>query len=157
MENQSPTGPNRRNVVVGIAAVSVGVPLMAACAEKTSSAPTAKAGSVLTKTSAVPVGGGVVLTGANVVVTQPTAGSFNCFTATCTHEGCQVGSVANGNIICPCHGSEFSIATGDNVVGPGGQAAGSIAPLAKESISVAGDEIRLGATSSPSASGTPTA
>lgn len=143
MENQPAEGLSRRNVVAGIAVAGVGAPLLVACADKVSNAPTAKVGEVLVKTSEVPVGGGVVLQNANVVVTQPTAGSFDCFTATCTHAGCQVGVVANGTIQCQCHGSQFSISTGENVAGPGGTAPGSVAPLAKEKITVQGNEIHL--------------
>jgi Rieske Fe-S protein len=72
----------------------------------------------LTTTAKVPVGGGQILTPANVVVTQPTAGSFKAFSAVCTHQGCIVGTVAGGTIDCPCHGSKFSIKDGSVVNGP---------------------------------------
>ena len=143
MENQPLEGPNRRNVITGLAAAGVGVPLLAACGAATPSTPTAKPGTALTKTSSVPVGGGVILASANVVVTQPTSGEFKCFSATCTHQGCQLGSVSNGAIICPCHGSEFSILNGANTAGPNGSAPGSVAALSQEKITVADGEIRL--------------
>ena len=41
----------------------------------------------------VPVGGGVILTKDEVVVTQPEAGTFKAFSAVCTHQGCLVGLV----------------------------------------------------------------
>ncbi len=66
----------------------------------------------------VPVGGGVIKTSAQVVVTQPTKGSFKAFSAVCTHQGCLVDTVSDGVIQCPCHGSEFDVATGDVVRGP---------------------------------------
>ena len=73
---------------------------------------------VLTTTAKVPVGSGEIITPANVVVTQPTAGSFKAFSAVCTHQGCIVGSISNGAIHCPCHGSAFSIKDGSVVNGP---------------------------------------
>jgi nitrite reductase/ring-hydroxylating ferredoxin subunit len=60
-------------------------------------------------TSAVPVGGGVVLADRGVVVTQPTAGTFAAFGTTCPHQGCAVNEVADGTINCPCHGSRFHL------------------------------------------------
>jgi Rieske Fe-S protein len=68
--------------------------------------------------AAVPVGGGTVVPAAKVVVTQPSAGTFEAFSATCTHAGCLVGSVSGGTIHCPCHGSQFSISDGSVVAGP---------------------------------------
>jgi nitrite reductase/ring-hydroxylating ferredoxin subunit len=142
VESQSPASPSRRNVVTGLAAVGVAVPLLAACSEATPSGPTAKAGAVLTKTADIPVGGGTVLKSANVVVTQPTAGTFKCFTATCTHQGCQVGGVSGGEIVCPCHGSQFSIVNGAPTAETM-QAGLAQTPLASISITVKGGEISL--------------
>lgn len=87
-----------------------------------SAAPTAGAATgtvkALVKTSAVPVGGGTVLKEQKLVVTQPTAGSFRCFTAVCTHTGCLVNKVENGTIDCPCHGSKYQITDGAVAHGP---------------------------------------
>ena len=63
-------------------------------------------------TSAVPVGGGVILESADYVVTQPSKGSYKAFSKICTHQGCPVASVADGVIHCDCHGSEYSIKDG---------------------------------------------
>ena len=63
-------------------------------------------------TADVPVGGGVILADADFVVTQPSKGTFKAFSKICTHMGCTVGSVADGVIKCPCHGSQFSIEDG---------------------------------------------
>jgi Rieske Fe-S protein len=70
------------------------------------------------QTADVPVGGGMVVEALKVVVTQPTDGDYKAFSAVCTHQGCLVDSVENGVIGCPCHGSQFDIATGDVVQGP---------------------------------------
>jgi nitrite reductase/ring-hydroxylating ferredoxin subunit len=65
-----------------------------------------------TATADIPVGGGKVYPDSQVVVTQPSAGQFKAFSAICTHQGCLVGMVEGGHIICPCHGSQFDITTG---------------------------------------------
>jgi Rieske Fe-S protein len=89
----------------------------------------------LAKTADIPVGGGKILADKKIVITQPRAGSFDAFTAVCTHAGCTVGSVAGGTINCPCHGSKFSIANGSVVNGP------ASSPLAPVSIKVQGTSI----------------
>ena len=107
-----------------------------------SAAPAGSAGSggsaVLAKTSDVPVGGGKILAGPKIVITQPQAGSFKAFTAVCTHLGCTVGTVSGGTINCPCHGSKFSVANGSVVNGP------ATSPLAPISIKVQGTSIVQG-------------
>ncbi|THV13421.1 Rieske (2Fe-2S) protein [Nocardioides caeni] len=72
----------------------------------------------LVATADVPVGGGVILSEEELVVTQPGDGSFVAFTAICTHQGCLVGSVGDGAITCPCHNSTFSITDGSVLGGP---------------------------------------
>jgi Rieske Fe-S protein len=90
---------------------------------------------VLARTTDIPVGGGKILAGQKIVITQPQAGSFDAFTAVCTHLGCIVGTVAGGTINCLCHGSKFSIANGSVVNGP------ASSPLAPVSIKVQGTSI----------------
>ena len=90
---------------------------------------------VLASTSDVPVGGGKILTDKKIVITQPHAGTFDAFTAVCTHQGCIVTRVSGGTINCPCHGSKFSIANGSVVNGP------ASSPLAPVSIKVQGTSI----------------
>ena len=53
-----------------------------------------------------------------VVVTQTKKGRFRVFSATCTHQGCQVSSVDRKKIGCPCHGSQFSAKNGFVLAGP---------------------------------------
>jgi Rieske Fe-S protein len=90
---------------------------------------------VLASTSDVPVGGGKILTDKKIVITQPHAGTFDAFTAVCTHQGCIVTTVSGGTINCPCHGSKFSIVNGSVVNGP------ATSPLAPISIKVQGTSI----------------
>ena len=92
----------------------------------------------LAATSQVPDGGGKIIDGKNIVITQPQAGSFRAFTAICTHEGCIVSNVSNGTINCPCHGSKFSIKDGSVVNGP------APSPLAAIAIKVEGTSIFQG-------------
>ena len=86
-------------------------------------------------TADVPVGGGVILEGKNIVVTQPKDGDFKAFTAVCTHQSCTVSSVKNGTITCPCHGSTYSAADGSVKGGP------ATRPLREIPITVEGDQI----------------
>jgi Rieske Fe-S protein len=89
----------------------------------------------ITKTSDVPVGSGVIVD--EIVVTQPSAGEFKGFSATCTHAGCTVNEVADGTINCPCHGSKFNL-DGSVANGP------ATSPLEPQAVTVQGDSIVLG-------------
>jgi nitrite reductase/ring-hydroxylating ferredoxin subunit len=98
-------------------------------------APTPDKGVALVATAKVPVGSGVILTDQKVVVTQPQEGTFRCFTAVCTHQGCTVGKVSGDQIECPCHGSVFSAEDGSVINGPAQDA------LAAIKVKVKGDEV----------------
>jgi Rieske Fe-S protein len=142
--------PARRAVLAG-AGIAGAAAVLTACGSGGSSTATAPqspapstAGSagaagaeVLGAASQVPVGGGVVFKEQQVVVTQPSSGEFKAFTAICTHMGCTVSTVSGGTINCPCHGSQYSIATGAVVRGP------APLPLAAKPISVSDGEISL--------------
>lgn len=110
-----------------------------AALRRTSEAHVAKArpaaGPVLATTAQVPVGGALVVPAEQVVVTQPAAGEFHCFSSVCTHAGCPVR--AGATLVCPCHGSQFALADGSVLRGP------AAAPLPERRITVRGDEIRL--------------
>ncbi|HWI42085.1 MAG TPA: Rieske (2Fe-2S) protein [Nocardioides sp.] len=147
------TGPlTRRSALTGAATLGVSLPLLAACgdggdetandpstpagAKGSSSAPSSsKGGAGLVATADVPVGSGVVLKDEQVVVTQPSAGEFKAFSAVCTHQQCMVGSVADGNIVCPCHGSRFSVADGSVTGGP------APSPLPEVKVTVQDDKV----------------
>jgi len=157
-------GISRRNALTGAATVGVGLPLLAACGggddttgtdpaggsggSSTSAGPGnggsggsgnggGGGGAALTSTSDIPVGGGTIFADESVVVTQPTAGEFKCFSAVCTHQGCLVSSVQDGSINCTCHGSTFDIADGAVLGGP------ATSPLPAVELSVEGDQISL--------------
>ena len=98
----------------------------------------AAAANALAATSQVPDGGGKIIDGKNIVITQPEPGSFRAFSEICTHERCIVASVSHGTINCPCHGSKFSIENGSVVHGP------APSPLAAVAIKVEGTSILQG-------------
>jgi Rieske Fe-S protein len=91
------------------------------------------------KLSDVPVGGSIsaTLSGAPILISQPTAGTVLAFTAICTHQGCVV-KPANAEFDCPCHASRYDAATGDVLRGPAPRA------LAKIPVTVTGDVIMAG-------------
>jgi Rieske Fe-S protein len=93
-------------------------------------------GEAIAATADIAVGGGVIVDD-KYVVTQPVKGEFKAFSAICTHQGCPVGEVTGGQIVCPCHGSAFSIEDGSVVNGP------AESPLAEEPISVDGGQVTL--------------
>jgi Rieske Fe-S protein len=151
-----------RRALGGLAAAGASLPLLAACGNNdpqagtdpsgtsTSAASTGSAGAggsgggsgsgggdALAKTSDIKVGGGEIFQDQEVVVTQPKAGEFKCFTAVCSHQGCIVSDVSGGTINCACHGSRYSIEDGSVVTGP------ATFPLAAEPIAVSGGEITL--------------
>ena len=149
--------PSRRAVLqgAGLAAVTVGA--AAACdsdesnstAGSTSSSSSSSSsasgasgpsgsGTELASVSDVPVGGGKILKDQKLVLTQPTAGEIKAFSSRCTHQGCAVGAVKDGFIICPCHGSRFAIA--DGAPTPDSPAK---APLGTTKVTVSGDKITL--------------
>ena len=90
------------------------------------------------KTADVPVGGGVIDASALFVVTQPSAGQFKAFSATCTHQGCAVTKVQNGLIVCPCHNSQFDITSGAPTSGSQART-----PLPGKSATVSGDSVYI--------------
>ncbi len=133
----------RRSVLLG--AGTVGVAAAAGCGSSgsgngggTADRGVASAGaSLVADTTDIPVGGGKIFADQKIVVTQPTAGAFKAFTAICTHQGCTLGSVASGLIMCPCHGSEYSIVDGSVKRGP------APSPLAAKQLTVVGTKITV--------------
>jgi Rieske Fe-S protein len=140
----------RRTVVVAGAGAVAAAAALTACSTygKNDSAPESKPASAtapvtnaqagqpsptaIAKTADVPVGGGVI--NGDVVVTQPSAGSFVGLSSACTHAGCKVANVSGGTINCACHGSKFGL-DGSVVNGP------ATRPLAAKPVRVQGDSI----------------
>ncbi len=92
----------------------------------------------LALTKDVAVGGAVFLESPSVVITQPTEGDFHAFDRACTHQGCPVGDIVDGNIHCACHNSLFSMTDGSPVSGPAPSALATVAITVKGGDIVAG-------------------
>lgn len=154
MTDQPATDLTRRGVIRGAAVGGLTLPLLAACGEAASppsgtSSPDGSGGSpsrsgggvaVSVPTSEVPVGGGSILVDDAdrvYVVTQPTAGEFKAFSGICTHQQCPVSQITDGEIICTCHGSRYSVEDGSVLGGPAPR------PLPGLSASVQGDEVTV--------------
>ncbi len=134
----------RRRVIRGAAAGGIALPLLAACgsgdgsgAGSSGSSGSSGSGGATVAASDVPVGGGKILAADKVVVTQPSKGQFKAFSGVCTHQGCLVQTIADGAIVCPCHGSSFSVKDGSVVTGPATQ------PLESLSVTVKGDQVTV--------------
>lgn len=137
----------RRRALAGAAVGGLSLPVLAACGVGSGAVgggPVPAAGVVLVPTSQVPVGGGVILDDEDVVVTRPDKGTFEGFSATCTHQGCLLTSVAGGTINCGCHGSQFAITNGANLTGPSGSPAGSVPALPRVPVKVKGTNVVMG-------------
>lgn len=134
-----PIRADRRVVFQGLGALGVAV-VLAGCGggddgDGGAGGAAPEVGAVLASTSEVPVGGGIVLSDAGVVITQPTEGEFVAFSAICTHQSAEVDMVTDEGIQCPLHGSRFSIEDGAPTVGPATE------PLPTVEITVEGDQI----------------
>jgi nitrite reductase/ring-hydroxylating ferredoxin subunit len=48
------------------------------------------------------------------------AGVFHAFEDTCTHRQCSLaeGELEGSTVVCPCHGSEFDVESGEVLRGP---------------------------------------
>jgi Rieske Fe-S protein len=129
----------RRGLLAGVGLAGLAGAITACGAGSSSPASGSASGGsgALGSTAEVPAGGGKVFAADQVVVTQPTAGEFKAFSAVCTHMGCIVNQVSDGTIDCPCHGSQYSITTGDVLAGPAPK------PLPAKRIRVSGGSIFL--------------
>ncbi|MFB9312086.1 Rieske (2Fe-2S) protein [Nocardioides plantarum] len=136
----APARHSRRLVFQGMGALGVAC-VLAACGGGSDDGGSSgggaapEAGASLIATAEVPVGGGVVVSEANLVVTQPTEGDFKAFTTACTHQGTPVNQVDGADIICPNHGSRFSITDGSALKGPATTA------LSEVQVKVQGDQV----------------
>ncbi|MQY08488.1 Rieske (2Fe-2S) protein [Actinomadura macrotermitis] len=111
-----------RRAMLCCAGAAAGAAALAGCAPgggARKAEPAAKLrGKEIAKVADVPVGGGKIYPDTKLVVTQPVAGTFKAFSASCTHQGCLTDRVEDGRIECPCHGSRFKVADGTVAQGP---------------------------------------
>ncbi len=140
----------RRTVLAGSLAATSSIALAACAAEapvaQTSppsatidQAPTDVSGEILLGTVAeIPVGTGkkvMVDESLTILVTHPKQDQFRAFSATCTHRGCIVSGVQDGQIACGCHGARFNTDSGEPEQGP------ARSPLGKITVEVRGNEL----------------
>ena len=132
---------DRRTIVGGMVAAGATVTLAACAAEPepvettppsatVDQQPEEAAGELLLgPASDVMVGSGTkfqIDASLTILVTQPRAGEYRAFSATCTHSGCIVSGVEEGQIACGCHGARFNVETGAVEAGPARTALGKI-------------------------------
>ncbi len=145
-DSDATSGLGRRSFLGCALAFGVAGPILAACSSGGDSdggsgdggsggSDAPKAGTKLVATADVPVGGGVALTDVKIVVTQPTEGEFKAFSAVCTHQGRTIDKVEDGDMVCPLHGSRFSIKDGSVDKGPASN------PVPEIAIKVEGDQV----------------
>ncbi|MGZ5415691.1 MAG: Rieske (2Fe-2S) protein [Nocardioides sp.] len=148
-------GVSRRKVLLAGTGTALGVGLLASCGDDPEATPTAGSssttpaesssssdsgtggGKALAKVSDIPVGGAVAAEssdGKPIIVSQPTDGEVVAFSAICTHKGCTVAP-ADKILACPCHGSTYDLATGENTGGPAPK------PLTEIAVTIDGDDV----------------
>lgn len=146
-----PSALTRRTVLGGAGAVAA-VTALTACGSSadeaagrtpaqrpapTTTSPPGPDAQVVAAVADVPVGGGVLLEGKRLVLTQPTEGDFHAFIAVCTHQGCNIARVERDRILCPCHGSQFGL-DGSPVAGPAKR------PLRSRAVEARGPDLVVG-------------
>ncbi|OEJ27416.1 FeS-binding protein [Streptomyces agglomeratus] len=67
---------------------------------------------------AVPVGSAKLYREQRIIVSCPAEGKYTAFSAQCTHAGCVLDKIVEGEGNCPCHGSRFDVTTGEVLQGP---------------------------------------
>jgi Rieske Fe-S protein len=107
-------------VIAGAAAIGVTSALVACGSDPEPASTGAGTAAKTVSASEVPVGGAAIV--GDVVVSQPTAGSYKAFSAVCTHQNCLVSRVEGTRITCACHGSQFSATDGSVITGPANRA-----------------------------------
>lgn len=128
----------RRAVLIAGTTVTAAGVLAACSGSSPAAAPSGSAQSGPIALSTIEVGGGVVVPGSEVVITQPSAGTVLAFSAVCPHQGCLVSEVKENTIVCPCHNSTFSAIDGSVLSGP------ATSGLAQASVRVENGNVILG-------------
>ncbi|WP_405494191.1 Rieske (2Fe-2S) protein [Streptomyces sp. NBC_00096] len=115
----------RRTVLKGAAAIvgaAGGAVALTACSTETNSgsgSPAVPAEPVeLGAATEVPVGGAKLFREKKILVSCAEAGQYKAFSAQCTHAGCVLDKIVEGEGNCPCHGSRFDVTTGKVLRGP---------------------------------------
>lgn len=103
----------RRKVLRQVAAVGAGLPLVGALVAMLRRVQARQVSSAVPLSADVPEGLTVV---DSVLVHRGQGGGIQAFSCRCTHLGCHINRIAEGEAVCPCHGSRFradgTVATG---------------------------------------------
>lgn len=141
---------NRRTVLAGSLAATSTIALAACAADapvtetsppaaSVDQAPSELSGEILIGTTdEIPVGTGKKIMldeELTILVTHPKQDQYRAFNASCTHQGCIVSGVQDGQIACTCHGARFNTDSGEPERGPAETA------LRKITIEVRGNEL----------------
>ncbi|MFM9367217.1 Rieske (2Fe-2S) protein [Streptomyces sp. Da 82-17] len=112
----------RRTVLKGAALAGTAGLGAAACSTESkvghAKNPTPTAPVDLGDAEAVPVGGVKLYREQRLLVTRSAKGEYKAFSAQCTHAGCVLDKIEKDEGNCPCHGSRFSVHTGEALKGP---------------------------------------
>ncbi|MBC7274740.1 Rieske (2Fe-2S) protein [Streptomyces broussonetiae] len=115
--------PSRRTVLRGVALTPAAGLGIAACSpgpdRATRALPTAPV--ELGAEGEVAEGGAKLYAEHNVVVGRAEDGTLKAYSTICTHAQCAANKLEGTRLICPCHGSEFDVVTGEAVVPPATQ------------------------------------
>ncbi len=141
---------HRRTILAGSLAATSTIALAACAADapvtetsppsaSVDQAPSEVSGEIfLASIDEIPVGTGkkiMVDESLTILVTHTKQDQFRAFSATCTHSGCIVSGVQDGQIACGCHGARFNTDSGEPEQGP------AKSPLGKITLEVRGNEL----------------
>ena len=104
MANRSAHVSARRRFLRRLAAVVLGVPLLAALVAMRRREQARELPPVVPIPADVPIGLSVV---ESALVFREPGGAIHAFSARCTHLGCRIDRVIGDEAVCPCHGSRY--------------------------------------------------
>lgn len=141
--NESRLGLSRRNFLTGVATFASAVGLTAIADSAT--AATKKYKVCSTKDVKVKGANRFQINTASgpmmVIITQPKAGVYRAFNATCTHMGALIGAIdqTGSTLICEAHGARFNSDSGKVTGGPAPK------PLTKYTVTTTGTTLYINA------------
>ena len=112
--------------VAGLTAVAAMGQILSGCAAEPGEVPVPDAGQEVLDLTLAPhaplqnVGGAIKhrwKNGAPVIVRRKATDTYEAYSASCTHEGCEVPLPSGNSIECPCHGATYN-ADGVRLSGP---------------------------------------
>lgn len=104
--NTSKFSCSRRTFLLGTAATVAGA-FLAACGTEASEEIAA---------TEVPVGSAVFV--GDIIIAQPTEGTFVAYSRSCPHQGQTIDKIEGDSVRCSAHNSKFSLADGSVIQGP---------------------------------------